>query len=464
MSEFSELVKRFDKIRSYVRDFYIYGFKTREDYQDKSARTYDNERRRIESWFSDYIRYDYNSGHKKSVSITLDSNRIAVNPLYEAWKSKSFTANDIMLHFFILDIMQEQTYWNVEALTDELQSRYEVLFEPQTVRKKLVEYEKEGLLLLKKEGRQNLYGLAPDIRTECPELFPALSDAICFFQGAAPFGFAGSTIMDSWQTGNNLVRFRHDYLVHTLEDEILLPLLHAVRQQKKVHLTLKSTKSGHLREVICTPLKILVSTQTGRRYCCVRKEASKRLVCYRLDSVRKADLLEPDEAFASHMDAYEKNSPYSWGVSFGSSRKPETVQMQIVLDEETEPHIITRLEREGRNGTVTCIQPGLYEYTVSCWDSGEMLPWVKTFTGRILSFTCSNKAVEQRLWSDMREMKEMYLSETAKRNPDADAGSDSNENADVNPYTDSYTDSYADSYAVSDADLGDKKNDDTDRS
>ncbi len=424
MSDFSELVKRFDKIRSYVRDFYIYGFKTREDYQDKSSRTYDNERRRIESWFSNYIRHDYNSAHKKSVSITLDSNRIAVNPLYEAWKSKSFTKSDIMLHFFILDIMQEHAYWNVENLTDELQNRYQVLFDPQTVRKKLVEYEKEGILILKKEGRQNLYRLGSDIRTECPELFPALNDAICFFQGAAPFGFAGSTIMDSWQVVNNLFRFRHDYLVHTLEDEILLPLLNAVHHRQKVRLSLKGTKSGSLREVLCTPLKILVSTQTGRRYACVRKETSKRLVCYRLDSIRQVDLLGPDEAFLSHMDAYEKNAPYAWGVSFGTSRKPETIRMQIVLDEELELHIIKRLEREGRNGQITRIRPGLYEYTVSCWDSGEMLPWVKTFTGRICSFTCSNKAVEQRLWSDLRAMRDMYLCDDGKTETGESGGKD----------------------------------------
>ena len=85
MSDFKELVKRFEKIRSYVRDFYIYGFKTREDFTDKSARTYDNERRRIESWFSGYVRQEYHTGHKKSVFITLDSNRIASNPLYHAF-------------------------------------------------------------------------------------------------------------------------------------------------------------------------------------------------------------------------------------------------------------------------------------------------------------------------------------------------------------------------------------------
>lgn len=408
MSEFSELVKRFDKIRSYVRDFYIYGFKTREDYQDKSGRTYDNERRRIESWFSDYIRYDYNAEHKKSVSITLDSNRISVNPLYEVWKSKSFTANDIMLHFFLLDIMQEQGFWNVESLTDGLQNRYQVLFDSQTVRKKLIEYENEGILILRKDGRKNQYGLTPDIRTALPDLFPALSNAVCFFQGAAPFGFAGSTILDSWQADNNLFRFRHDYLVHTLEDEILFPLLQAIREKKKVCLTIKSTKTSQIREVVCTPIKILVSTQTGRRYACVRKEASKRLVSYRLDGIRQVDLLDPDPQFPSHVEAFEKNRAACWGVSFGSSRNPDIVQMQIVLDEDSELHILGRLEREGRNGKITRLEPGIYEYTTTCWDSAELLPWVKTFTGRIRSFTCTNQAVEQRFWSDMRTMKEMY--------------------------------------------------------
>lgn len=408
MSEFSELVKRFDKIRSYVRDFYIYGFKTREDYQDKSSRTYDNERRRIESWFSGYIRYDYNAEHKKSVSITLDSNRIPVNPLYEVWKSKSFTDNDIMLHFLLLDIMQEQGFWNVESLTDELQNRYQVLFDSQTVRKKLVEYEKEGILLLRKEGRKNQYSLAPDIRTAFPDLFPALSDAVCFFQGAAPFGFAGSTILDSWQADNNLFRFRHDYLVHTLEDEVLFPLLQAVREEKKVRLTIKSTKNAQIREVVCTPVKILVSTQTGRRYACVRKETSKRLVSYRLDGIRQVDLLDPDPQFSSHVEAFEKNCSACWGVSFGSSRKPDTVRMQVVLDEASELYILDRLEREGRNGQITRLEPGIYEYTTTCWDSAELLPWAKTFTGRVRSFTCTNQAVEQRFWADMRAMKEMY--------------------------------------------------------
>ena len=53
MAVYSELIKNFEKIREYVRDFYIFGFHTRESFDAKSKRTYDNERRRIESWLSE---------------------------------------------------------------------------------------------------------------------------------------------------------------------------------------------------------------------------------------------------------------------------------------------------------------------------------------------------------------------------------------------------------------------------
>jgi hypothetical protein len=42
MAEFNELIRDFKKIRDYMRDFYVYGFKSRNDFKHKSARTYDN--------------------------------------------------------------------------------------------------------------------------------------------------------------------------------------------------------------------------------------------------------------------------------------------------------------------------------------------------------------------------------------------------------------------------------------
>ena len=421
MKEFSELVKRFDRIRTYVRDFYVYGFKTREDYSDGSGRTYDNERHRIESWFSPY------------------SNRIAVNPLFSAWKSKSFTSNDIMLHFLILDFLADGGCCTADETADELQSRYGVLFDSQTVRKKLVEYESLGILTAKKEGRRLLYGKRENSCEENTSNLcsmdwlekmtgsPRFLDMVSFYQGSAAFGFIGSTILDNLQKENTVFRLKHDFLVHTLEDEILLELLRAMRERKEIQLENKSAKTGRTEQVEGTPLKILVSTQTGRRYVIVHQTKSKRFSSFRLDYLSVTRLEsggdDGEARYEQHKKDLEKNLSKTWGVSFGDGRKKEspplrrpaerTARMESIsftlsLDEEREAHIIGRLEREGRGGTITRLDHGVWRYTRECFDCNELMPWVKTFTGRILSFSCSNSMIEKKFFRDMDRMAKMY--------------------------------------------------------
>ena len=79
MAEYKELIKNFNNLRSYLRDFFVYGFCSRNDYastlSSKSARTYDNERRRIESYLKDYIESTYQS-HEKQTAIIINPSEI----------------------------------------------------------------------------------------------------------------------------------------------------------------------------------------------------------------------------------------------------------------------------------------------------------------------------------------------------------------------------------------------------
>jgi len=87
-----------------MREFYVYGFKSREEYDGKSSRSYDNEKRRIESWLGEYMNFRQDSGGK-TVFLSVDNRNVPRNPLYRAFKAKSFTDKDIMLHFYLLDIL-----------------------------------------------------------------------------------------------------------------------------------------------------------------------------------------------------------------------------------------------------------------------------------------------------------------------------------------------------------------------
>ena len=143
-----ELIKNFEKVRSYIREFYIYGFKSRTEYDAKSARSYDDERRRIESWLGDYMHFTQ-TAEGKNVFLSVDSRVTRRNPFYKAWKAKSFTDGDITLHFAIFDILYtpevKKTLAELVEEIDQLLS-YRMTFDESTVRKKLKEYAQEGII------------------------------------------------------------------------------------------------------------------------------------------------------------------------------------------------------------------------------------------------------------------------------------------------------------------------------
>jgi len=146
MSSYSELIKNFERIRAYMREFYVYGFKSRDDYSKKSARSYDDERRRIESWLGDHMSF-VRTSEGKNVFISIDSRNIRHNPFYNAWKAKSFTDGDVTLHFILFDILHEPSIKKTIAeILEEIDTKYlagfesPMMFDESTVRKKLKEY------------------------------------------------------------------------------------------------------------------------------------------------------------------------------------------------------------------------------------------------------------------------------------------------------------------------------------
>lgn len=85
-----ELINNFENIRSYMREFYIYGFKPRSRYNTKSSRSYDDQRRRIESYLSDYVGFSQ-TPEGKTVYLSVDSRSVGHNLFYRAWKAKRYS-------------------------------------------------------------------------------------------------------------------------------------------------------------------------------------------------------------------------------------------------------------------------------------------------------------------------------------------------------------------------------------
>ncbi len=407
MGSFSELIKNFDKTRDYVRDFFIYGFKVRSEFNRKSSRTYDDEKRRAESWLDGFFRY-VNTPRGKQAAITLDSGRIYENPLYKAYYSKSFTDNDIKLHFMITDILTDfPEGLCVREVTEKLLDRYGEFFDEQTVRNKLKEYAAEGIYISIRKGKKDLFALSPDTPEELFEKFPGLINAVKFFSEASEFGVVGNSILRAAGIKNDVFLNKHNYIVHTLEDEILLALTENISRKHRIKIT--SFGKGGSCEFWGIPLKIYVSCRTGRRYLIMYLPDRKRFCSFRLDYIKNVSDMGECPEFDEVLCDLSKNEDKAFGVSFGGSRDwGGKVKIVFRADEEREKHIIDRLYREKRSGTVEKTGDDLFTYTGEFFDTNEMMSWLKSFTGRIVSADGLGDYAEKRLRSDIVRMKEMY--------------------------------------------------------
>lgn len=92
--------------------------------------------------YGDYMQFRQ-TPEGKNVFISIDSRLSNHNPLYKAWKTKSFTDGDITLHFILFDILFdpsiEMSFSEITDKIDERLSRFSELrmFAESTVRKRL---------------------------------------------------------------------------------------------------------------------------------------------------------------------------------------------------------------------------------------------------------------------------------------------------------------------------------------
>ena len=399
---YSELIKNFSKIRSYMRDFYVYGFKSREEFTQKSSRSYDDERRRVASWLDEYMQF-HQDKEGKQVFLSIDSRQIVHNPFYQAWKAKSFTPGDITLHFYLMVILSQQSRLSLSEMMDELDEILQQfpnarLFDESTIRKKLKEYVAEGLVLQQKQGRKMYYTLAPI--DSLPQ-----TEFLDFFAEVAPCGVIGSTILDKLPPHQSPFRFKHHYLTSALDSEILYQFLQAISQQREVEIQRVSRE--HTEMIV--PLKILVSVQNGRQYLMAYSKKYEHLISLRLDLVESVSLKEECPQFGEYLAFFQQAKKKIWGVSFGKLRQTATETVTFTIRfEKYEAHIYKRLLREKRLGTVELLDSCTARFSAEVYDSAELLPWIRTFICRITAISFSNPEVAQRFQQDLKQMYQLY--------------------------------------------------------
>ncbi len=405
---YNELIKNFERIRDYMREFYVCGFKSREEYDKKSARSYDDERRRIESWLGDYMGFRQ-TPEGKNVFLAIDSRLSCHNPLYKAWKAKSFTDGDITLHFLLFDILDASgKLYSLKEIMERLDGYLAdacaleaKTFDESTVRKKLQEYIREGLVCTVKQGKTLLYRRAEMTVLNC-------ADALNFFSETAPCGVIGSFLMDKADAGEEYFSFKHHYITQALDSDILCAVFEAMRQRLAVTLKMPGRRTGEITEKLVVPLRVFVSVQNGRQYLMAYWERQKRIWSFRLDRILSVQEGEVCEAFDSLRESLDRMQQHMWGVSTqGGKCRLERVEFTITHND-GEEYIYNRLLREKRCGQVERLNAHTSRFVAEVYDASELIPWIRTFICRIVSVRFSNEALEERFRADLEAMYRMY--------------------------------------------------------
>ncbi len=412
---YQELVKNFGNVRAYMREFAVYGLRSRDEYTGKSGRTYDDSRRRIESWLGEHL-ISRRSAEGKTVSLAIDTRIPWEDPLFKAWKSASFTDGDITLHFHLLDLLH--TPMTLKQLLDAMDRRMETfpqasLPDESTLRKKLREYEKLGLVRSETVGKGKCWSRVPDVPMDGWE------DALAYFSEIVPCGVVGSYILDRQATGQRVFSFKHHYITHTLDSGILLHLFGCMREGREAILTVTGRPSGNKSGAIpgedgavvmrTVPLRIYISAQSGRQYCMAWHRSRKRMVACRMDGILSVESGDVAEDFAFLREKLNRVANHMWGVSCGSGNRMQldTVSFTVEAAAEEE-YIFGRLEREKRCGTVERIDKNHARFTAQVWDSNEMFPWIRSFLCRITEIHFSSETLEKRFLQDVEDMFGLY--------------------------------------------------------
>lgn len=403
---YSELIKSFERIRDYVREFYVYGFRTRGQYDQKSARSYDNERRRLESWLGGWIG-SHRTAEGKNMFISIDSRAAGSSPLFRVFKSKSFTDGDITLHFILFDILYSEeislTLSEITERTDEFLAEFNepMSFDSSTVRKKLAEYIKLGLVVSEKSGRQTLY------RRAASADISGWRDALEFFSEAGMCGVVGSFILDKLGGSSENFTFKHHYLTPILESEVLCALLEAISEKRDVRFSYFKRRDGsEWSEQLCVPLKIFVSVQTGRRWLAGYNLLTGDMTSFRLDYIKEVSAEEPSPQFSALRQRLSLMQENIWGIAFSNGSTPKRVSFTI--NTRGDGFILKKLLREKRCGSVENVGENTYRFTAYVYETGELIPWIRSFIGYIESLDFADKEMEKRLRQDTEEMYRLY--------------------------------------------------------
>ena len=126
-----------------------------------------------------------------------------------------------------------------------------------------------------------------------------------------------------------------------------------------------------------------------------------------MDAIQSVIPGSEEPKYETYLGYQRKFHENLWGVSTGSEHNVDHIEMTIHFEAD-EKFILQRLEREKRHGSVEILDDHTRKFVADVYDASEMLPWLRTFIGRIVDLKCSSEYVVKTFYEDLEKMCTMY--------------------------------------------------------
>lgn len=413
LSDSKLLIRDYSDIRDILRDIYIFGCFSRDDYIKKgmSGRKYDNEQRRITSYLPDKFIKKKRVGKRVLPYCSYNMTETQENFMAETYRNKSFTMLDIMTYFFALTLLDDQQGMTLPELLEIIpEENDEVVYTKDNLRKKLDELIGKGLVSTQKSGRKVLYRTVEDYlkifkTDELIDIYWLLEFEKNVCPVEMPYFYLQRKLRlylyaDRGIEMENIraFQYKHNHLFNVLDNEVILDTLRAIRSKRTLIIEYRFRENIRNCEVV--PIRIIHECNHGRQYLLFYDLSDEMTKTRRIDRILSAKIFEEVSDDILELARKEGEKEKSAWCTSGLYLDHDVVKIEFNIDEEKEKYVLDRIEREGKNGILERIVPGTYLYTITVSDPLEMTPWVRSFGERAKVIYSKDGILEKHLLED----------------------------------------------------------------
>lgn len=432
MAKENHFIRDYDKIRKIIRNWYLYGCYTKEEYMKKlniSARTYDLEVNRLRSYIDEKHYQNKRNHRKKEMAFLYNKFQDSSNYFFQTYKLCAYTQKYMLIYFAILQVLYKEKQDGHPACSpiqiasliqeqEEQDMNNAIDSEPADIDSKEILRKLNDLLevnVVESIGSKGnkTYRLSDNPldqfdTEELQDVFYAAGIYAARNYCAAPALFLQDQIAHYLKYDRKLPEkppeiciYQYHFLQNILNDNLIYSIKEAILARKMIELTKYNKKPELL-----IPYRLMTEYWYGRQYVCVIKLDSKTPHCIRIDSIQNIRILSEHfsfEPYTTQIETFEKN----WCAVISGSRT-KLIEIDFFTDKDNDIEIKQMLYADLHGGTAAEINPHHISYQVKVSDPMEMIPWIRKFgpSAKVKQSNCHTLAED--LAADWKEALRKY--------------------------------------------------------